>query len=532
MKPLRSTKLYLEYYGMVHFNQLFLLLKRLPILRKKLPSAPKTGATGKKVYTVLGLYYKVFSSLVRSALLMAIYYFPWKVIPCVSMAHGFFQSFFFLSILAGPFFLSRGRPEMDWNGYYFLRLFRFPCKLFFLNRVFLNLAKTSIALFFPLFFMGRLTDHLWVSLMAFCASILMRILSAAFDFWVHEKEKHRLYDNANLKVVLFCIILVLAYVPIFEEKSFLLIYCALGISILGAVWGLFYLKRADYEKLSKGLSTTDELKSVKNVMVDSNFADVRVEERDEDLLHIQVPSDKKGYAYLHEIMFQRLNKQLTERSMKITKYMALGIPLLLVGGYLVKTKSFDLGDEEKIESLYITILRISFFYSYLLSQGERFTKILFLYMDRDLLPYPYYREPSAIRTCLRIRLGKLLQITAPLTLVMTLLFYAFFGFFYDILGWKLLYVIPVMVIQSAFYALYRLMVYYILQPYTLKKEKKSMGANIADIVVYLVALSFLQIKDLGAMSILVLCIFMGILSCLAPYLLRTFGPKNFKIRTI
>ena len=526
-----NLKLYLTYHSTVKINQLYIFLRGLPLLGKRLSSSPNLGQGGKNTLSYLGLVLRLLTCVFNSAVVLAFYYLPWKFfhsqLPELgpNPASGFFQSFFFLSILAGPIMMRKGRQELDWTGYYFLKVFRFPARSFFLHRIFLNLFRIAFGLLGPMLFMGWFLGDFPGILMAYAATLLSRVFFEALTFWLYEHKGKTFWEKPWFWVSLSLLLGLLAFFPFFGEIGTRLIKGALPFSLLGALWGSFYLQKAPYDKLAAGLSSTEELAASKDLKESAHFIGVKLEE---EQIESEVPQgieNKEGYAYFHQLIFHRIQNKLDKSTRRIVKIIAVLGLLTFIAGL-----NFRAVMAEDIDQLLMIILRASFFYSYLLSPGERFTKLLFLYMDKDLLPFHYYREPGAILQSLKIRLIKLLQLTAPITGVMLVSLLAFFGLFYQELGLKILLLIPLLLVQGAFFALYRLMVYYLLQPYTAKMEAKSPGAAIANGVVYLISFMYLQIKVIGPISLAILCVVMGLIAFSTPYILMKRGPQSFRLR--
>ena len=527
-----NARLYLNYHGLVKVNQIYFFLKKLPLLGKKLPPSPRISYEGKSDLASLGILFRLLICLLNSAGVVAFYYLPWTFnafsflgLEKVDPGIGFFQSFFFLSLLAAPYILRQGRQELDWTGYYFLKTFRFPARGFFLNRISLNLVRIAIGLLIPMLMIGWLVKDFITVILAYLSTLLVRVFVEAFFLWLYESKGKTVLEKPWVSIVFTLLMALLAFLPIFEALGKTFIHVCFPFSLLGALWGSHYLKRANYEKLAAGLSTTEELEASKEAIQGASFLDVKIEEEDIALTEAEMDAQKDGYAYLHELIFNRIQKKLDKSTKSKVKVIAVLGLLLFIAGVNFRQ---DLGGE--MDKMFIVTLKSSFFLSYVLSPGEKFAKLLFLYMDKDFLPFHYYREPKAILGCLRIRLQKLLKITAPITGIILVSLLAFFGLFYQELGSKIFLFIPALLVQGAFFALYRLMVYYLLQPYTLKMEAKSPGASIANALVYMVSYAYLQIKEIGPISIAILSGLMGLIALMAPFILMKMGPKSFKLR--
>lgn len=124
--------------------------------------------------------------------------------------------------------------------------------------------------------------------------------------------------------------------------------------------------------------------------------------------------------------------------------------------------------------LLLSNLPLSVFFMYLLNRGTGFTQALFINCDHSLLTYSFYKQPGAILKLFRIRLREIMKINLLPALVigcgMALLLFTSGGTD-DWLNYVVILVtIPV---QSMFFSVHYLVLYYLLQPYNAGTEIKS-----------------------------------------------------------
>lgn len=267
---MRSARLYLNYHGLVKVNQIYFFLKKLPLLGKKLPSSPKISFEGKSDLASLGILFRLLTCLLNSAIVMAFYYLPWKLnafsflgLEKVDPNIGFFQSFFFLSLLAAPYIMRQGRQELDWTGYYFLKTFRFPARGFFLSRISLNLVRIAIGLLIPMLVMGWLVGDFVTVLLAYLATLMTRVFVEAFFLWLYESKGKTVLEKPWISIIFTLLMALFAFLPIFGAVGKIFIYASLPLSLLGALWGSFYLKRAIMKNWQLALVRQKSSKQVK-----------------------------------------------------------------------------------------------------------------------------------------------------------------------------------------------------------------------------------------------------------------------------
>ncbi|MDO5695856.1 MAG: hypothetical protein Q4P30_03750 [Eubacteriales bacterium] len=134
---MNNLGLYIQYHSITSLNQTYCALKRLPLLRKKLPASPRANDTTKRNFIYLGLLMKIIKAIFNSTFTLGFYTLIWLILKMKSpeiymqdITFGILQSFFFINILLGPFIRTTSKQEADWSAHYFLRVFKFQPKAF------------------------------------------------------------------------------------------------------------------------------------------------------------------------------------------------------------------------------------------------------------------------------------------------------------------------------------------------------------------------------------------------------------------
>ncbi|MDO5695857.1 MAG: hypothetical protein Q4P30_03755 [Eubacteriales bacterium] len=331
-----------------------------------------------------------------------------------------------------------------------------------------------------------------------------------------------LKSGFQLTFIFFCS--VASFIPFISAAIPPLILASFFFGLGGSIWAIFFIKNNDFTALARTISTPVELKTSEDSLAKVEFIDLNVE-KDHDLLSVNgnLMKDQAGYEYLHTLTFKRFDKIIFKPTKR--KVIILTIIFSICFAFTLIAADSIKNDIHKVLNV---LFASSFLYSYILNPGSRFTRFLFMYLDRHLLVYHYYRKPEAILTSLKIRLIKLLKLTMPITAILIIGCFTLSCIFYDQLGTKIFLWIPLLLIQGFFFSLTSLFIYYIFQPYNLKMESKGPMASIINGVLYAVSFIFFR-KEVNAYAILTLAIIMAVLTLSYPIIIKKKGPKAFKL---
>lgn len=196
-----------------------------------------------------------------------------------------------------------------------------------------------------------------------------------------------------------------------------------------------------------------------------------------------VSSDKEGYEYFHDLFVKRHRKILGGRTKIFTLVLMAGavvFPIaIFVVDFFVNIPTLD----DIMMMIYMLPLLM-----YFINTGELCTKAMFINCDGAMLTYNFYRTPEVIRGIFIERLKTIVRlniIPASVLSVIACEINFFIGIRTD---YKVYAIFTIMILSlSVFFSVHRLVVYYLLQPYTAQLEKKSPAYEIVHFATYFIS---------------------------------------------
>ena len=236
-------------------------------------------------------------------------------------------------------------------------------------------------------------------------------------------------------------------------------------------------------------------------------------------------SNKKGFAYLQELFVKRHSKILTKSAKKQTIVLLIILAIAII--------SIELNSElnNSINKILLTYLPYFVFIMYLLNRGTTITQAMFMNCDHSLLTYRFYRTPSAILGMFKERLKTLISINLlpasiiaiglPLLLFLT-------GGTDNYFNYIILFIS--IIAMSIFFSIHYLVMYYLLQPYTVNTEIKSSTYRVVQALTYFICYYMINLRLPTFYFGLLMTLFCIIYSIIALILAYKLAPKTFKLR--
>jgi hypothetical protein len=164
------------------------------------------------------------------------------------------------------------------------------------------------------------------------------------------------------------------------------------------------------------------------------------------------------------------------------------------------------------------------------SFGRNFTSLIFANMDRNLLPYSFYRRSDLVREGLKIRFLYLAKLTAPIILVLVIGLGGWAFLFIPEQGPDILIVLGTIVVETIFFNFYYLVTYYLFQPYNSNMQVKSLPMQLANFAIYFVTMFLYINADLPLMIYLAVAGLELVFILVSIPLVIRLAPKNFRLR--
>ena len=278
----------------------------------------------------------------------------------------------------------------------------------------------------------------------------------------------------------------------------------------------------EYKKAYKSLLTTDNVYMVQNtrkseIIQNNTLKQIELDEG--------TTSNKKGFAYFHDLFVKR-HKKILMKSAKKTAIITFLIFLILV--VVVKTSS---NTSKEINELLMTMLPWFVFVMYIINRGTVVTQAMFMNCDHSMLTYRFYRTPKVILSLFKERLKTLIKINLLPAIIIAIglpvLLYLTGGTD-NYLNYIVLFVS--IIAMSIFFSIHYLVMYYLLQPYNVNIEMKSSTYSLVQWITYFVCYAFIQVKLPTLYFGLATIIFSILYSIIALVLVYKYAPKTFKLR--
>ena len=508
-------------------NSIIYSIKQLPLIGKHLPTS---------LYSSRGL--KIFGNII-STLFEIINIFLGKAIYVLLMivallgmyeqgdnANNFINIFVFLSMAGGLLNTYMFNPTKD--KYYAMILMNMNARKYTLSNYYYSMIKVILG-FLPftiIFGMYYGLSLITCILMPFLVIFIKTIYNSyiLYDFNKNRKIKN---ENVPTKLIwtLIAIFVILAYglpftnICITENVFYILFTISL---ILGIIAFRYVAKFKEYKKAYKSLLTQENVYAVQNKTKGDAIQNNSLKQIE---LENEITSNKKGFAYFHDLFVKR-HKKILMKSAKKTAIIAFLIFLGIIVGVEI---SSDM--RTRTNELLMTMLPWFVFVMYIINRGTVVTGAMFMNCDHSMLTYRFYRTPKVILALFKERLKTLIKINLlPATIIsigLPLLLYLTGGTDNN-LNYIILF--TSILAMSIFFSIHYLVMYYLLQPYNVNIEMKSSTYSVVQWITYIVCYMFLQTKLPTIYFGLATIVFCVLYSIIALILVYKYAPKTFKLR--
>ena len=322
------------------------------------------------------------------------------------------------------------------------------------------------------------------------------------------------------------ILLIAAFLPPYlgyavSEKIFFII--AMLMIIPGLLALKYVMSFSDYRHIYKELLKPDNY--TLRASRDAVIAAQRLSMQKKISIDPSQTSSKEGYKYFNELFMKRHTKILTKSAKRITLISILIYIVVLVICFLFPE------DNAELNALLHTSLPYFLFIMYIVNRGTVITQAMFMNCDHSMLSYRFYRQPKAILSLFVERLKYIIIINlmpaAIIALGLTSLLFITGGTDQPI-NYVLLFV--TILAMSVFFSVHTIVLYYLLQPYNINLESKSIAYSIANTVTYFLCYFAIgrRIPTLifgSAMSLF--CLIYVVVAFILAYKL---APKTFRLK--
>ena len=559
-------------------NRLIFFIKRIPLIGKKVPANAYSKSGLKELFIVLGILFVANKRIMIHLLYMVILAALGIVLSRTAALGGFFAFFgsdesfsgisftgSFLYALTVWFIYSwAGAPTTSIivsgsnhkNDNMMINYLRANPSQYVRSRILID-RIVDILLFFPvllpLFLIARLPVlGVFAALFMFTS---IRLLGEAFNMWLFKKTGRHLGCTPLAYFVVFPLYAVGVLIPYFLGPLNILAFFAnpLAVTAVLAICGIIGFLALRYiqnyplcmELIRDKIHRHEMLFEKQQAAVDNaTFAVAKDWGKNVDTENLEVDKhrNKKGFAYLNAIFFDRHQKFFTKKI--LIRCLILLAPLAaallftvsshISGG--VSLYSMVVGDgfpglpESLSDVFYLTPL--FFFVFSLVSMGSIVTLSIFSNCDVRMLHYPYYRTAETILSSFKARFAVILRINFTISSVLFISIIGALTLIYGYVDWQSTAIfLAALTFIGAFFAFSDLFLYYVIQPYDSGGKDKSVLHKTINFAIGI--LSYLSINSfrIGLIPFtIIVAAAVGLYIGVGLILLYSLAPKRFKLR--
>jgi hypothetical protein len=367
---------------------------------------------------------------------------------------------------------------------------------------------------------------LWVCFAIPLFIVAIKCISSAWTLRDYNKNKKVKNENHPVTVSVVLVILLLAAAYLLPYLGYVMPMAAFyGIFaaaiLLGAAAIKYILDFKHYREVYKGILTPDAI-----FITTSSVASAA---QKKSLNKISISADqtslKTGYAYFNDIFVKRHKKLLTRSAKRIALIELAVLAAAIVCCFIFPDIKAD------INELMLNKLPYFLFIMYFLNRGKNITQAMFMNCDHSMLTYRFYRQPKIIVSLFAARLKSVVVISLIPAIVIALglpILLLVTGGTDNPLNYLILFIS--IIAMSIFFSVHNMVMYYLLQPYTVDLEMKNPVYGIISWVTYMVCYIAIGKKAptlvFGA-AISVFCIIYVVVALVLAYRL---APRTFKLR--
>lgn len=309
-------------------------------------------------------------------------------------------------------------------------------------------------------------------------------------------------------------------------------YWAMGFGLaLMTIFGLLLLRTTGLQSLANRLLTLTSLKNILETLPETAGMEVKEKDYQIDQVVAATSTDRKDYGmvYLNRLFYERFAgyfKKKMRLRQGIILLVVLGLNLLTYFGSKQGSESFPVSSD-----FFSYVLPGSLSIGYLLYSSEYYTKFCFYHLDRLLLKYSFYRQPEHVLMALKIRFLVLIKWHLPLLGIFWL---GLLGIYWQIGAVSLLGILGLLLLEiliMLFFSFHHLVMYYLLQPFTVSMETKSVPYQLINTVFYLFSFQFFRFsQNISLVTFVGVVVFMLAYVLISFWLVMRYAPKRFKLR--
>jgi hypothetical protein len=503
-------------------NGIIYRLKSLPLIKKLLPATLYGSHNLKTLVNIISINTEISSIFVGKGLYLFLIYWVTKVLLAPS-SDSFAHIILFLTILGGLLNTHMFNPTKD--KFYAICIMRMDARKYALSNYLYFLLKMFIGFLVFTFIFGMLSGMGILT----CLLVPIYVVSIKLCYTAQVLNNKKIKNENKPSAMLWttvALLLIAAFLPPYLGYAVSeMIFCSLAVVlIIPGVFALNYILRFDeYRRIYKELLTPENfaMRTSKEAVSEAQ----RLAMQKKISIDPSQTSSKVGYQYFNELFMKRHTKLLTKSAKRITLICILLYVIIVAVCFFSPEKNMGLN------ALLHSSLPYFLFIMYMINRGNVITQAMFMNCDHSMLSYRFYRQPKAILSLFVERLRYIIIINlmpaSVIALALPSLLFITGGTDQPV-NYILLFVS--ILAMSVFFSVHTIVLYYLMQPYNINLESKSMAYNIANFVTYIVcyyAIGERVPTMIFGSAISLFCLIYVVLAFVLAYKL---APKTFKLK--
>ncbi len=541
-------------------NHFIYWLHKIPVLKRYIPQSLYAQFGIKRGIGIIATIFSILYAFFCKALYILVFFYVlsrgaaefwnvWDIATSVEVKNSLFMfQFFILSFLWGSIFRTSIKES---NDYVLVRLIGLNPSIYYKSALYIKLVQDGLFFFilFLIFGMGFFNAIFFT--LALLGSRLMGEVISLFEFSFTTKqvtykgiEKYNTRPLPKLRFVSKSIFMVIPSAIITLAITYIIPYKCLNIlnfspmkfsiilfvifGVIGIFSYIFLMNYSGYTTLARCLIRLDDVVELEDLKYNSITADIQLTDKDKKRFSTTMGkfNHLTGYEYLNAIFFERHYHMITA---PMRRRIIINL-LIIIAGIIASFIPF-VREKDGLWTVIAGITPFLVFLMYLESTASRTVKAFFFNCDISLLKYGYYREKNAILENFKIRTKYLIKLALIPSFILSIgiiIITVLCGHSTD-----LHIAIPIAItilLLSIFFAMFHLLLYYLMQPYTEDNSVKSPLFSFLNGALYFICYICTDIETTSIFFTIGVLFITLIFIPVSYILILKFAPKTFKIR--
>lgn len=461
-------------------NSFIYTLKHTPILKGFFEKDLYKSMKAKKIIRVLALICSLLRMITSKFIYLGFIYGVLSIlfpkVDGVLFAHVFFF-FTCIGMFINDTILSVGRKK-----YYSIITMGMDAKKYTLAYFLLNLFTTFTfnLLGLSIFFIAIFNTNFILPFILSSLVVLLKIIGEALNICFYRKTDTLLLSRNSIYFLILITGCLLALgLPYLHVCLSLSMYYALFIITLAfsIICIIYILRIEDYKKMYKKINTIRAIMNSENRDAYNKQMAIEIRKKDYKINEKKLIG-KTGYDYFNTIFFLR-HRVILSSSAHIYATFALILFLLMIV-IIIGEPSYKETVLNVITNHFSWIILIMYF----VNRGSIITQAMFYNCDRSMLSFNFYREPKVILNVFKERLKTVVRVNLLPAIVIGIGVVGTLLICTETFMLSYFAVLLCIIMLSVFFSVHYLVIYYLLQPYNINMEMKSISFSLVSFLTY------------------------------------------------